>query len=71
MEGWFAHNGLPYTESLSEALERWGVSCVEHIKLLPRDDFMDIFKDDKVGNAGSNFTLCLHRLIIFYSIASK
>ena len=51
-------------------MEHWGVSCVEHIKLLPREDFTDIFKDDKVGTIGLTLTLRSRRLIInVYSLA--
>lgn len=34
-------------QPLSEAFDKWGVTCVEHIKLLPRDDFLQIFEEEK------------------------
>lgn len=47
VEGWFANHGLPWTTPLSDAMEKWGVECVEHIKLLPRDEFLQIFEEEK------------------------
>eukprot|EP00956_Cyclotella_meneghiniana_P029810 scaffold73360_cov61-Cyclotella_meneghiniana.AAC.8 len=28
-------------------MDKWGISCVEHIKLLSREEFLAIFEDDK------------------------
>lgn len=40
-------NDVGIHQTLSEAFDKWGVTCVEHIKLLPRDDFFTIFEDEK------------------------
>ncbi|KAL3796599.1 hypothetical protein ACHAWO_010303 [Cyclotella atomus] len=47
LEGWCAEHGLPWSTTLSEAFDKWGVTCVEHIKLLARDDFLSIFEAEK------------------------
>jgi len=34
-------------QSLADGLDKWGVTCVEHIKLLPREEFLSIFENEK------------------------
>mmetsp|Transcript_28065 Transcript_28065/g.58760 ORF Transcript_28065/g.58760 Transcript_28065/m.58760 type:complete len:365 (+) Transcript_28065:39-1133(+) len=47
IEGWFSSKGLPFTDNVSITLDNFGVVCVEQLKMLPREDFMEMFKDGK------------------------
>ena len=47
MKGWFLARGLPWSESLSEQLNDYGVECVEDLKLFPKEKFVDLFAAQK------------------------
>jgi len=46
--GWFAGHGLPYNADMANTLAEWGLTNVEEFKLLDTEDFLSLFKNEKI-----------------------
>ena len=45
--GWFASNGLPYTATVAnDVTVVWGIKTVEDMKIMPVEDFVNLFRDE-------------------------
>ena len=47
LQDWFAKHGLPCSDEISKKLFDLGVECVEELKFLPAEVFMDLFCCEK------------------------
>ena len=45
IEGWFKDRGLAWNERIKVALMEYGVEFTEHLKVLPKDEWMALFSD--------------------------
>ena len=43
LQDWFAKHGLPCSDKISKKLFDLGVECVEELKFVPAEVFMDLF----------------------------
>ena len=43
IEGWFTDRQLPWSQEISQALEEFGTQCVEDLKLVPLENFLQLF----------------------------
>ena len=41
--GWFSARGLPWTANIANTLNEFGIACVEDLKLVPHERFLDLF----------------------------
>ena len=46
--GWFSTHDFPYTADMANTLAEWGLTNVEELKLLDTEDFLSLFKNEKM-----------------------